>query len=362
MVELLTVIGIITILVAMIFVALKYASNSAARNRTKTELEALKGMLAEMDAANQFGVAPTNWVWYNNFTGSPSTTNGPFRVVRSYFQAAGQLNSDFWNYPFGVPMESSTTPPVNIAYWDALDAPGDVTDSSGAGSQQYAQRNASFAVLNTQLAMQLLATIPANRTALQNLSGDATMLPNWTSSAPLQAPRLDDLSSSVLLGVLKEDGSDTNTGSTFGGPNYPANVHVTLNGHTFVSMANTSGASIAPVAGTVTLAGTAGWSDESVSSSGTAVPRAVPILLDGWNNPIIFVPSSGLRVKLLAGERGYNPADPNQDYIIVSPEGHVTNQGTAGVYVDRPGRPFFASAGPDGDFTKGDDNLYSFEN
>ena len=24
-------------------------------------------------------------------------------------------------------------------------------------------------------------------------------------------------------------------------------------------------------------------------------------------------------------------------------------------------RPFFASAGPDGDFSKGDDNLYSFE-
>jgi hypothetical protein len=56
----------------------------------------------------------------------------------------------------------------------------------------------------------------------------------------------------------------------------------------------------------------------------------VRIPLDAWGNPIIFVPAGGL----------------------------------AGVHVDPvrspDGRPFFASAGADGDFATGDDNLYSF--
>jgi hypothetical protein len=30
-------------------------------------------------------------------------------------------------------------------------------------------------------------------------------------------------------------------------------------------------------------------------------------------------------------------------------------------YVAVAGQPFFASAGPDGDFSRGDDNIYSFK-
>jgi type II secretory pathway pseudopilin PulG len=84
---------------------------------------------------------------------------------------------------------------------------------------------------------------------------------------------------------------------------------------------------------------------------------SVRLLLDPWGNPIIFVPSVGMSdVKL---------ADLNQ-YIITSAgaiEDSSNNylSGTNGQLL--PGsRPFFASAGPDGDFSKGDDNIYSFEN
>ena len=59
------------------------------------------------------------------------------------------------------------------------------------------------------------------------------------------------------------------------------------------------------------------------------------ILLDAWTNPIIFVPGTGL-----AG----------------------VNVGGASKTIQAPNnRPFFVSAGPDGDFSLGDDNLYSFE-
>lgn len=75
------------------------------------------------------------------------------------------------------------------------------------------------------------------------------------------------------------------------------------------------------------------------------------ILLDAWGNPIIFVPAGGLAGVTLK-------ADSSKLYLIQS-TGVTAYTGTAPTLTG--GRPFFASAGPDGDFSKGDDNLYSFE-
>jgi hypothetical protein len=69
--------------------------------------------------------------------------------------------------------------------------------------------------------------------------------------------------------------------------------------------------------------------------SGSAT--AIPGLADGWRNPIIFCPAGGIKVTL-------DPDGAKRDVIITSPD-H---------------RPFWVSAGPDGDFSKGDDNVYSF--
>ncbi len=57
-------------------------------------------------------------------------------------------------------------------------------------------------------------------------------------------------------------------------------------------------------------------------------------VLDSWGNPIIFVPTSGIM---------------------------VTANGTTKLIQSPSGNPFFASAGPDGNFAAGDDNLYSFD-
>lgn len=92
------------------------------------------------------------------------------------------------------------------------------------------------------------------------------------------------------------------------------------------------------------------------SSGNPYVPGGAPagvqgaVLVDGWKNPIIFVPSTGIMV-------------------------WVTGQSAPFLIKSKDGRPFFASAGPDGDFSadnastlpsgrspKADDNLYSFEN
>jgi Tfp pilus assembly protein PilE len=68
----------------------------------------------------------------------------------------------------------------------------------------------------------------------------------------------------------------------------------------------------------------------------TAASRT-PGFADGWRNPIIFCPSGGIKVTL-------DPDGAKRDVLITSPD-H---------------RPFWASAGPDGDFSRGDDNEYSF--
>ncbi|HEY8666056.1 MAG TPA: prepilin-type N-terminal cleavage/methylation domain-containing protein [Tepidisphaeraceae bacterium] len=71
------------------------------------------------------------------------------------------------------------------------------------------------------------------------------------------------------------------------------------------------------------------------------------VVLDSWGNPVIYVPPGGLaNVGLGLKSDGSQIAGiPANTLPIQSP--------------DKKG--FWASAGPDGDFSKGDDNLYSFE-
>lgn len=69
---------------------------------------------------------------------------------------------------------------------------------------------------------------------------------------------------------------------------------------------------------------------------GSTTPYPYAMLADPWENPILLVPSGGLTGVKTSGGSGLT---------IKSPDG----------------RPFWASAGPDGNFTEGDDNLYSFD-
>ncbi len=55
------------------------------------------------------------------------------------------------------------------------------------------------------------------------------------------------------------------------------------------------------------------------------------ILVDAWNNPIVLVPGSGMKLS---------------NGVVIKA---------------KDARPFWASAGPDGNMDKSDDNLYSFE-
>jgi prepilin-type N-terminal cleavage/methylation domain-containing protein len=74
--------------------------------------------------------------------------------------------------------------------------------------------------------------------------------------------------------------------------------------------------------------------------SGTTTPYDPPVLADSWGNPMIFVPSGGLLNVKVNG----TPVTVTSTGITGSPQNHG----------------FWVSAGPDGKFDEGDDNLYSF--
>ena len=86
---------------------------------------------------------------------------------------------------------------------------------------------------------------------------------------------------------------------------------------------------------------------------------SVRLVQDAWGNPIIFCIGSGLGTP-------HNPPvviPPNRS-SLASParaDGNLYVNGQSVVVSSPDQRPFFASAGPDGDFGLGDDNLYSFE-
>jgi prepilin-type N-terminal cleavage/methylation domain-containing protein len=95
---------------------------------------------------------------------------------------------------------------------------------------------------------------------------------------------------------------------------------------------------------------------EAQSGSASASIDQGPILLDGWGNPIIFVPRGGIHVYLT--DHSTNPPK-NSIYVVrstgVFPVGNVDPPLTGNE------RPFWASAGEDGKFQQGEDNIYSFQ-
>jgi hypothetical protein len=82
-----------------------------------------------------------------------------------------------------------------------------------------------------------------------------------------------------------------------------------------------------------------------------------PVLLDAWNSPILFAPGRGTLppADVQWGVAGmYVTGDPN------SPSKDNPSTWNA-FFKPADGKGMFVSAGEDTDFSKGDDNLYSFE-
>lgn len=104
--------------------------------------------------------------------------------------------------------------------------------------------------------------------------------------------------------------------------------------------------------------------------------RDTPVVLDAWGNPILFVfPPDTQGVHALDdryGLRGLSVEGQPGEWRVVNPGG--VESVTASAPRKYPSttseaakrlphfRPFWVSAGPDGDFRTHDDNIYSFDN
>ncbi|MDQ3439618.1 MAG: prepilin-type N-terminal cleavage/methylation domain-containing protein [Planctomycetota bacterium] len=258
LIEILIVIGIILVLVGIVFTGITYVGRASRVSSTKVTLGNLRGMIAELEAKTKLNTRQPPHQWVH---GTPNAT-----------QETDTLKINLWAE--GDPTNTAAPEP------DPLLVPDGSVESGNAKRVEYA------AVRNTQLAMMLLAAMPANKTMIQNLPAQSLM----------------------KLPEIK-------------------NPDTTLN--------------------EATLPG-------------------VP--LDPWGNPIILVPSAGL-----CGDPNPGPAvegsmwvgGPSSDsdgirFVVAVPQ--AGNTARIGPIRSSDGRPFWASAGPDGDFRSADDNIYSFEN
>jgi prepilin-type N-terminal cleavage/methylation domain-containing protein len=311
LIEILVTIGIIVILAAMVLIATRAITGNSKARATHIALDNCKSLLAEYDTAKNISQTSASqcWIWLDQGGG----------VQQIDPAAAAAATPTALNF-FMLPYNTASFPN------QPLDAPGYVKDDA-VGLDQ---RNGSRAVVNTMMLMGQLAAIPANREALLKLPQEQVFIPN-SQTGSIASPASGNR-------FLNGDNTDSSQPIAC-----PAGCRVRLNGVVYVATANQNPAT-APPGGN--------WRVDA---------NSIPMLRDGWGNPIIFVPATGLGVRLLNGKKDYVDGDVTQKYIIISPEGAVTNNGTANPVVTRVGRPFWASAGPDGDFSKGDDNIYSFE-
>jgi hypothetical protein len=201
----------------------------------------------------------------------------------------------------GAPMDRLYDPYRNSS-GVVLALPVPATPVSENGADRFGD-----ATIRTQRVLHRLLSVPANKAAFDALPAEAHLMVAYQS------------------GVTYFAGDDLIAPRTGGG----------IDLYTCTTATTTS----APPA--------AGW---------TLSGKHTPVVADGYGNPILFVPPPGLQ-GVNVGRNG-NGSYTNANQQIVAP-GAKPNPAPPPPEIGV--RPFFASAGEDGDFAKGDDNLYSFQ-
>ena len=84
-----------------------------------------------------------------------------------------------------------------------------------------------------------------------------------------------------------------------------------------------------------------------------------PILLDGWNNPIIYAPRRASPVPNPSSPPSGITGRPEDKDLVWGIEGLTVNGEPNHYFQPADGQGLWVSAGPDGDFSTGDDNVYS---
>ena len=328
--EITVAVAIIAILASLLVYGISHLTASAKGNSTKLMLQNNRGMLQEFVNTPGLGRSVANWPWIDLQTGNifiananPVTypTNGSILWTSSvtYLIATGTQPS-----PLCAPVKQMTN--------DAA---------------SFANRNGSYAVLYTPLALRMIGGVSTAKAMIAKIPTGSTMVPIWVSGAPYA----------------------------------PGNVVKSPMDNKYYRLTPQSG----PWTGTMTQAGflatsSSGSSYTTDPSSGgdwkPLDPNETPdaILLDAWGNPILMAPSAGLINVWTNCTKPSDALDPPPQWGgSLTPTTQlqawafpIPNGGTNQPYYQKPivapdSKPFFYSAGPDGFYITGDDNIYSFD-
>jgi prepilin-type N-terminal cleavage/methylation domain-containing protein len=319
LIELLIVIGLIAILSSLLLIGVGKLITNSKRQATQLAFQNCQAMYSEWDRVSRMHfpslVDPAVTVVGTATVATPSPQN----VTLDYF------NSNVLTFQVG---ETSAAYPDRQGF-AVSGSPPPLPPGS--------------AVMLTRDFMSLFRNMPVNAAAMGKLSARATMIFTY----PFYPPQLN----------------------AYAPPTWAlANSYVPLDrvqttdaaGNVYYYVCIRSTPYTPPGGGTydAPLSDTGYW----LPAVNDIVPTqisTVPVLLDGWGDPIIFV-SGGL-----LGATAPNPANLNPNGTVIPGTGAIqSGSGSSAItlQVKSPdGRPFWASAGPDGDFSQGDDNMYSFE-
>jgi type II secretory pathway pseudopilin PulG len=331
-VELLTVVGILVVLATISVIGFRYVGDRTKGNTVRITLETLKGLTQEAEAAGAFSRQPPG-VW--------EPDNTWVRIDPAMAPYANNQIPDFWRRQ---DVSSTVATSATAAAWspgslrrDQLSPTVGTFDVDALPTATGNDWRDAPAIKNTAIALGLLRNIPGPAKTLDSLPNSVAKLPVfWSATATYTT------GSRVLYRA-------TSNGTVNGGPMY-----------VYVAARNVTAGS-APVPGT----DTADWRRDAATIN------------DGFGHPILFVPASGMHVgAAYVSSRSYDVGDrvftgngaARTYYECIAPAGagDAPPNGTywrAATPVRSPdGKPFWASAGPDGNFDTPGDNLYSFEN
>jgi prepilin-type N-terminal cleavage/methylation domain-containing protein len=333
--EITVAVAIIAILSALLVYGISHLTASAKANQTKIMLQNNRGMLQEFDTAAGLSRSVNFWPWIDLETGN----------VYIAFANPGYLptlpfpNPTLWSSSV---VYKSTVNGNTIYPAGPLCAPIGPMTNDAAGFQN---RNGSYAVLYTQLAMRMIGGVSAAKPMLAAIPSGSTMVPVWISGAPyapgnvVKSPvdnsyyRCITLATAVWTGTMMQ-------------PNFGSSYSTDPSGDL------TNWAKLGP----------------------NETPD--PVLLDAWGNPILMAPAAGLinvwtnctnSAALLNQSPpqwggSVTPTTQLQAWAYPVPSSEAPGQ----TYFQKPivapdNKPFFYSAGPDGLYNAGDDNIYSFD-
>jgi prepilin-type N-terminal cleavage/methylation domain-containing protein len=308
LIEMMTVVAILAILSTLLIVGISKLQTNAKRQQTAQLLENCRAMWAEYDSVNRLHV-------------DPFVMGAPGNVT--------------------LESEIATEQQTGNGLGDRI------------GTDVFFTR-AVFALMRSQPGIKAeMDKFPSGRMFLTSQAASAQFQGNvsyqWGFNPPAYSAQTASISPGYLPGSM----------ASYSDP-------VTQNTYAYLCIH-------APISGVVPSPPDKGyWIPVNSMINGNAVvDTSDPVLLDAWGNPIICCIGGQLGTGQQIAADGTVPPGAlvvgakwaNGYSATTGAPAKVSNPGTArSIIVSAPDhRPFWASAGPDGDFSRGDDNIYSFE-